>query len=174
VARKAVGWTRSNLGARRHRFVRVAVAGQAGPHAHEHLARNLLHALDFTVAGLAGDACPHVRAMVEVDVIRQGVDALPGDGLSLLERCGHALDLRLVGAGDGVAVHASLHRGHPGVARTFGTGVAIQAGDVVVARVQLVGKGNGLRRRITHRESIRLRGVADGQYRGKNRNGPEG
>ena len=103
--------------------------------------------------------------------VRLGITGVPGVGKSIFIE---SFGMLLVRAGHRVAVHAGLHRGDSGVPRAFGTGVAIQAGDVVVARVQLVGKGDGLRRRIPHREAIRLRGVTDGQHRGKNRNGPEG
>jgi len=62
-----------------------------------------------------------------------------------------------------MTVHAGFHCGNPGVARALGTGVAVQAGNVVVAGMQAVGEGNGLRRGIASRESVRLGGVSNRQ-----------
>ena len=139
------------------------MAGQADAHAHEHLARDLLHGLHFPMALLTGDTRADMRAVVEVDVVRQGVDALPHNGLVGLEGCNHALDFGFVGPRDRVAVHAGFHGGNPGVARALGPGVAVQAGNVVVASMQAVGEGDGLPGRIASRKSARLGGVPDCQ-----------
>jgi len=77
--------------------VRVAVASQANPHAHQHLARDLLHRLHFPVATLAGDPSPDMGPVVEVDVVRQGIDALPQNGLVGREGRDHVLDFGFVG-----------------------------------------------------------------------------
>jgi hypothetical protein len=174
VAREAVGGSGSDLRARWHGCARVAVAGQANPHAHEHLARDLFHRLHFPVATLAGDLRPDMRSMVEVDVVRQGVDALPYDGLVARQRRCHALDFGFFAASDRVAVHAGLHGGNPGVARPFGTGVAVQAGHVVVARMQSVRESDGLPGGIAPRESVRFGGVANREQGRQNRNRAKG
>jgi hypothetical protein len=122
------------------------------------------------MATLAGDASPDVRPVVEVDVVRQGMDALPGNGLAGLEGRDYALDFGLVDPSDGVAVHAGFYRRNPGVTRALGTGVAIEARNVVVARVQSVGKGDRLPRRIATRESVRLGGVSNRQQGRQDRN----
>jgi hypothetical protein len=49
------------------------------------------------------------------------------------------------------------------VARALGPGVAVQAGNVVVASMQAVGEGDGLPGRIASRKSVRLGGVPDCQ-----------
>jgi hypothetical protein len=114
----------------------VAMAGQAAPHAHQHLPGNLLHTLNLSMAALTSDARADMRPVIEKHVVRQGIDPLPFQHLVALEYGREALDLGLVGPSDRVAIHAGLGSRYPGVARTLCAGVAVQAGNVVVTRVQ--------------------------------------
>ena len=87
----------------------IPVAAQAVAHAHAHLTGEHLHGLHLAVAALTGDACIHVGAMIEEDVIRQGVDALPGQGLTGVGDPGERLDGGAVDSGHFVAPHAEVH-----------------------------------------------------------------
>ena len=152
----------------------VAVAVQASAHTHQHLARNLLHGLHLAVAGLAGDAGVDVRPVVEIDVVGQGVDPLPCEGLVGLERSGYLLDFRLIRASDAVSIHAGFQRGHARVPGSLGPRVAVETGDVIVACVQLVGERNGLFGRITRCKAVGLGGVTDRQHRAQHSDGSDG
>jgi hypothetical protein len=91
------------------------MAPQAVPHAHGHVLGDDIQGLNLAMAGLAGDACAHVRTVVEVDVVGKGVDAFPLErAAGLVDRrqhlYGRALRLR-----DPVTVHARLDGRHFGV-----------------------------------------------------------
>lgn len=53
------------------------MAGQAIAHAQRHLPRYDLHVLHLAVARLTSNARSHVWPMVEINMIRQTVNALP-------------------------------------------------------------------------------------------------
>jgi len=109
VAGGAVFGALGDLRSWRQDRVGIPVATQAVAHPHAHLAREHLHGLHLAVAALAGDACIHMGAMIEEDMIGQGVDPLPGQGLTGVGDPGELLDGGTVDPGHLVASHAEVH-----------------------------------------------------------------
>jgi hypothetical protein len=77
VARSAVIWAVLDLRSLRQRLMWVAMAGETIAHAQGHLPGHHFHCLHFAVTRLTGDSCTDMGSMVEEDVVRQSVNALP-------------------------------------------------------------------------------------------------
>jgi hypothetical protein len=112
--------------------------------------------------------------MIEIDMVGQGVDPLPENGPIFLERGRDLLNFGFVGPSYCVAIHAGLQGGDTRVAGTFGPGVAVEARDVVVARMQAMGKCNRLRRRVPRSKAIRLGSRTHREQGGQHCNGSDG
>ena len=99
---------------RKHRFARterllgVAVAGEAPAHEEGFLSGNERHLIDPAVALTAGDAFVHMGAVIEIDKVRQVMDAIPCDGLSAKKAVPDRLKHRGVFPDLRVARHARL------------------------------------------------------------------
>ena len=145
----------------RQRSSWIAVASETVAHAQRHLLRDDLHRLDWAVTRLAEDARNDMWTMVEVDVIRQQIDALPRDGLGCGLRIGDLPNRRTVGLWHAVTVHADIDWWHRRVARAPDRAVAVLAGDLQGARVKAMRIRNRLRWGIATDEAIRLREPAD-------------
>jgi hypothetical protein len=118
------------------------------------------------MAGLAGDAGIHVRTVVEVNVIRQGVNPLPMNGPVFFIGRRQCLDARLVGTSHFMAVHTGLGRWHTGKPGSFSAGMTVKTRDLIIPCVQLMGKINGLIRRNAQVKAIRFDGPTNGKHRG--------
>lgn len=90
------------------------VAIQTPTHIRLHRRMDERHVTDVTMTGLAVDAGPDVGLMGEVDEIGLLVYAVPLNWLTALPVTGQGLHFLAFGGYDGVAAHASLHRGYAG------------------------------------------------------------
>ena len=146
-----------------HRHLRVLTMALETP-AHRQW-RYLLHAVhcfDRPMATLAGNTGNHVLAMIEINKIRKVMDLHPADGTLQLDRFLELLDLDRLLLHDAVAVHADVRRGNACMTAGSRCGMAIEAWDFVVSRMDLVRKCDGLLRSITLMDSnarIHLSGV---------------
>ena len=100
------------------------------------------------MAALAGHSRLHMLAVVEVNKVRQVVDLHPLNRTLLLHRFFQLFNLDGLLLQQRVAIHADAGRGNTGMAAGARRIVAVQAGNLVIARVYLVRKGDGLIRRI--------------------------
>src|SRR6266545_1861071 len=111
---------------------------------------DLRHALDVAVTGTArlGAERLDVALVGEMHEAGHGVDADPLGRFPLAPGVADLLDLRLVrGCGTAdqlMATDAGLQRGNPRLARHRHRGVAIQAGDLILAGVDVVTKEDRL------------------------------
>ena len=167
VARRAVGGARSPRRVGRQIGLGVAVAFETLAHAHVHDAGHHIHRLDRAVAGLAFDADVHVRAVIEVHVVRQVIDPLPCHrGIRRQPRQHVLVDVVAVGHGDvPMAIHAGLHCGNGREAAAVGIRVAVFARNAIQPRVHAMREGDRLRRRVAEREARGLRGPSDDEHR---------
>ena len=89
-------------------FLRLAVALQAPLHEERVALPGQRHLVDLPVAGRAAHAFVHVDGMVEVHVVRQVMDAVPGNRQAAGGALAHGLEEGTVGEKLGVAGHARL------------------------------------------------------------------
>ena len=87
------------------------------------------HFVHPSMTGLAADTFRHVNTVVEVDEVRQVVDARPPDGPVLAKGRPHRLQRRAGPPDLRVAVHTRLHRRNVGEARFLHSGMTIPAVD---------------------------------------------
>jgi len=114
--------------------------------------RDLLHAIhlfDRPVATLAGDLGKHMLAVIEIHKVRKIMDLDPLDGALLLDCLQKLFDLGRLLLQHAVAVHAEALGGDSGVPAGAGRIVTVEARDLVIARVNLVRKRDGLAGRVT-------------------------
>ena len=138
------------------------MAIKAASHAQVNDLRDPFHLLHFAMAALAGDTRVDVRAMVEIDMVRQLVDTLPSDRVTGLEDCGDFFDFGTGGLGETVAVHANLCWRDTGRTAFSHAGMAIHARDLHHASVFFVGEIDRLFGRVAAAESVGLRSPAHG------------
>ena len=134
-------------------LLRIAVAIDAPAHVERVLFPHQRHLVDAAVAAFAAHALLHVHRVVEVDELRQVMQAHPRNGLVL--RVAIADDLQHFGVGPDlrVARHAGLRRRNACARGDVHTGVAIAAIDAealhVVIVAELVAATEGLGKRIS-------------------------
>ena len=126
------------------RLLRVPVAVEAPLHGQRVLLPGDRHLVHPAVAGDAADALLDVDAVVEVDEVRQVVDALPLERRPVAEALPHRLQQRAVGPDLRVAGHAGLGRRDAGEGGLLHGGVAVAAVDAVVRDVVLVAERHRL------------------------------
>ena len=122
----------------------VAVTVEAPLHLQRVLLPGERHLVHSAMATLAADALVDVNAVIEIDEIRQIVDARPPDRFAGAETGAHRFQRR---AGDPdlrVAVHAGLGGRNVGEAGSLHRGVAIAAIDPDRAHVVRMAERNGL------------------------------
>src|SRR5206468_3744627 len=117
--------------------LRVAMAVEAPLHLQRLLLHHERHAIDLPMARRAADPLVHVNAVVEVDEVRQIMDARPLDRFAAAEALAHGLEERAVGEDLRVAVHARPRRRNAGERGVLDRGVAIAAVDTVAGDVTL-------------------------------------
>jgi hypothetical protein len=148
---------------RREHIARIPVAPEAIAHSHRHMLVHPDHSLDFAVAGLAQNPCVDVGPVIKIDMIRQGMNSHPEQGLARVEQRRNFHNVRAVGFRHLVAVHALLHGRDPGLSRLENTLMAIGTWNTQDPRVELMGKRYRLRRRITANKPI---GLGEPSYTG--------
>ena len=137
----------------------LPVAANTPAHVHLDWLIHRIHAADIPVAGRAGDPRADMRRMDKMDVIRLLVDPHPRNRLFVDVILPDSGDLRM---GDGdvlMAAPADLDRRIVSVARSSRSPVAVGAGDMQLADVDMMIKSNRLRwTRGTHPVSLALMG----------------
>src|SRR5438309_516944 len=88
-------------------------------------------------------------AVIEINKVRQVVDLDPANGPLRLHRLFELFNFDGLLFHDAVAIHADAGRGDAGMAAGARGVMTVETGNLVVARVDLVGKSDGLRRRIS-------------------------
>jgi hypothetical protein len=96
------------------------------------------HCLNRPVALLALETSRQMRLVREMNVVRQVVDTNPLNRLAGIIHLSQLDNIGFVDRDHTVAVHAHIHRGNRGLSGTFGVGVTVKAGDVIIAGVELV------------------------------------
>ena len=119
-------------------LLRVTMAIEAPLHGQRRRARCQGHGIDLPVAAFAPDALRNVDAVVEVDEIRELVEALPAQRSAAAECLDHRRQYRLIGVELGVAGHARRDRRYARECRLLYRGVTIPTANSVIADVVLV------------------------------------
>lgn len=127
-----------HLRLRPNEFLRLSVTLDTPFHLQRILFVNGRHLIDRPVTGRAAYALCDVNAVIEIDVFRKVVNAIPLDRLVVTETCSYRLQIWGIGPKLAVTVHTRLGRGHTGRCRRLDRLVAITAIDAVVAHVVLV------------------------------------
>lgn len=127
-----------DLRLRPNELLRLAVTLYAPLHLQRILFVNGRHLIDRSVTGRAADALCDVNAVVEIDVLRKVVNAVPFDRLVVTEARSNRLKIWSIGPKLAVTVHTRLGRGHAGRCRRLDRLVTITAIDAVIAHVVLV------------------------------------
>lgn len=102
------------------------------------------------MAGLATNAFLYMYAMIEVDKIRQVVNACPFNGYIVSKTCPNRLEDGGLGPDLGVATHAGLGRRDTGKCSFFNRCVAVAAIDSHAGNMMLVAEGDRLIERHIH------------------------
>src|SRR5579864_2337040 len=110
-----------------HIFLGLAMAFQAPGHVQRARTIREGHFGDLPVAGGAADALGHVNAVIEIDEIRQRVDANPFERFIVAIAGAHRFEHGRVRPNLGVAGHAGLRRGDPRKRRFFDRCVTVAA-----------------------------------------------
>src|SRR5579862_2049654 len=114
-----------------------------------HLQRRVLidqrHLIDGAVAGVAADSLINVNAVIEIDEVRELVNARPFERTAAAETLAHRLEIGRIGPDLRVAVHARLRRRNAGKARRLDRGMTVTAVDPKTGDVVLVAERNRLR-----------------------------
>ena len=126
----------------------LAVAGQTLAHVQSFHLSGFSHRLDLAMAGLALDTGSNMGPVLKKHKIRERGDFDPLDRLFLIPMTLEFLNFGLVRCRNLMTAHAALNRWDPGHSGAPGITVAILAGDLKIARVDLMAERNGLPRRI--------------------------
>ena len=125
---------------------RIAVTGQTPAHIERRRLPGQRHVAYRPVAFGAADALRDMDAVVEVDVIRQGVDAGPAQRLALCEALPHRRENFRIGPDLRVAGHAGMGRRDARVLGNLDRRVAVTAIEAQAADVMLMAERYRLRR----------------------------
>ncbi len=122
----------------------LAVAIETPAHGERRNLTNTIHFFDCAVALLAAHARKDVLAVIEVDEVGQFVHGDPRDGPAELNCLAKLFDFDRLLFQHAVAIHTHACRRNTRVAAGPRCGMTIETGDLVVARVHVVRKGDGL------------------------------
>lgn len=125
-------------------FLRVLMALQAPLHEEGIGPEGERHLVDLSVAGRAANTFVNVNGVIEVNVVRQDVNAVPEDGLAGRSAVPHGLQQRAAGKKLGMAGHADLRGGHAREGRFLHRGVAIATVHLQLAHMVPMAKGDRL------------------------------
>jgi hypothetical protein len=146
-----------NIGIHRKRVLRIPMASEAVAHAHRHVLIHDIHGLHFAMTSLAENAGAHVRPVIKINVVRQGVNPLPFQRRSRSIHGRDLLNIRAVCLCHFVAVHAFIHRRNSCLARFQSSGMTIETGNFQGARMELMRIRNRLLRLIASSQPVWLR-----------------
>ena len=122
---------------------------------------HLFHLIHAAVAGNAAHAARHVRTVVEVHVVGQGVHFNPRDRCFLRERLANGQQLAARRGNLLVAIHARGRRRNGGESGPLHRGVAIATVHAQLAGMQRMAERNGLLRGIAHPPRFRRTAVIE-------------
>ena len=124
--------------------LRLAVTTHTPAHRQAGTLKNFGHLRDLPVTSCTVFAGFNVHGVIELHVIGKQSDFLPRNGFSRVVSFREFLDPRIVHFHDHMTVHADVERRHRSVTGNFRAGVTVFAINLVLARVQFVGKRNRL------------------------------
>jgi hypothetical protein len=133
-----------NLIARAENRFRIAMAVQAPMHQKRAGLKDQGHLVNLAVARGAANTFVDVNTVIEIDVVREAMDANPLDRFIGSITFAHRLQVAGVVEEHGMAIHAGLGGGHAGSGGGFNAGMTVTAVDAVIADVMLVAELNGL------------------------------
>lgn len=119
-------------------LLRLAVTLDTPFHLERILFVNGRHLIDRPVTGRAAYALCDMNAVIEIDVLRKVVNAVPLDRFVISEACSDRLKVRSIGPKLAVAIHTRLGRRHTGGCGCLDRLMAISAVNTVIAHVMLV------------------------------------
>ena len=125
----------------------LTMASHAIVHGQIFVATQALHRLNRPVAGLASDFRLDMWRVLEVNKIRHPNSLNPLNGLFPIPVVSQFSYLRIGSRRNFVTAHATLRRGNTRYGGPARIDVTVLTGDLIVACVDLVVKGNGLLRR---------------------------
>ena len=128
----------------------VAVAVEAPAHTERRHLRDRFHLVDAAVAGDTADSCRHVRAVREIRVVGQLVDANPAHRPAALGAVPNRCEQLAVPLHGLMAVHARLRGRNVGDVRNLDRGVTVSAIETKLADVELVAVRDGLNGTVAH------------------------
>ena len=99
------------------------------------------------MTGLAFDAFEHVGLVAEIYKVRHVVNSNPLEGMTGLIFLPQLDNMCFAGGYHIMTPHADIHGRNSGMRRSLGIGMAVQAGNFIVARVNFMAEGNRLNRR---------------------------
>src|SRR6185312_14165205 len=126
---------------------RIAMAIETPTHIKGGRLARQRHVTDRAVTFGAADAFGDMDAVIEIDVVRQGVDALPAQRLMLREALPHRCQDESIRPDLRVAGHAGLGRRHAGIPCHLDRGVTVATIEAEAAHMMLVTERHRLRRR---------------------------
>lgn len=129
-------------------LLRIAVALQAKCHTQRLGMVNHFHLVDLAVALDATDAAVDVGGVIEIDVVRGGVNSDPWDRITGFIASPHGCQCGTVHLDQTVAAHAGVGWWDVGVCSAVDMGVAVAAVHPQLIHVKGMAKGNRLRRSI--------------------------
>ncbi len=136
-----------DLLARAHELFGRAVTLETPVHIQRVDAPRERHLIDAPMAGGAADSLVHVNAVIEIDKLRQIVDARPLDRFAGPKALAHRRESRAIRPNLRVAIHADFCRRNAGKRARLDRCVAVPAIDAIIANVMLVTKRDRLRAR---------------------------
>lgn len=120
------------------------MAGEAFAHVKGLFAPDEGHFVDLTMTGGAADPFVHVNTVVEIDVVRDAIDSIPLERLSVLKAFVNRLENRRVLPDLRVTRHASVSRGHSRRCGALNGGMTVAAIQSEASDVVFVAEGDGL------------------------------
>lgn len=133
-----------HLLARAHETLRRAVTLEAPFHVQRVFAPGERHLADRAVTGDAADAFFDMNAVIEINIIRQIVDANPFDGFAVAKAFAHRLEHLRGGMDLRMARHAGVRRGNAGKVALFNRGVTVAAINAELAHVMAMAERHRL------------------------------
>jgi len=127
----------------------LPVAGNAVPHVQPSILIDLIHCLYWAVAGLALKPSGQVLPVTEIYEGGHLMNPDPFDWTTGFIFLSQLDDIRLACGNHVVASHANIHGRHSSVSGALRIAMAVKAGNLIIAGMDLVAERQGLLRRIS-------------------------